>query len=121
MVNPVFDDFSVFFAELGPCPDGMSIDRKDNNKGYEPGNVRWATKKTQMRNRSDNRFITHRGKTQTLVDWSDEIGISIGTLWYRKEKCRWSIERSLDTKLMTRSQVGIKGANVRWELTHASD
>jgi hypothetical protein len=44
--------FVEWFTEnLGPCPEGMSLDRIDNNGNYEPGNVRWATHSEQMLNR----------------------------------------------------------------------
>jgi len=36
---------------LGPCPEGMSLDRKDNDQGYEPGNLQWATQSQQLGNR----------------------------------------------------------------------
>jgi hypothetical protein len=42
--------FADFFAYVGPAPSGTTLDRIDNNKGYEPGNVRWATKTVQARN-----------------------------------------------------------------------
>jgi len=35
---------------LGPCPEGMELDRKNNNGHYEPGNMRWATRQKQMQN-----------------------------------------------------------------------
>lgn len=50
-VDPAFDNFETFLAEVGPRPDGMTLDRIDCTKGYEPGNVRWATPVTQARNR----------------------------------------------------------------------
>jgi len=44
-------DFATFLADMGERPAGMTIDRTDNDKGYEPGNCRWATAVEQNRNR----------------------------------------------------------------------
>jgi len=44
-------DFARFFADVGRRPPGSTFDRIDNDKGYEPGNVRWTTRLVQSRNR----------------------------------------------------------------------
>jgi hypothetical protein len=46
-----FESFDQWFAELGIRPEGMTVDRIDNNGHYEPGNVRWATHEQQCANR----------------------------------------------------------------------
>jgi len=44
------DSFDAFLADMGRCPDGYSIERKNNDLGYFPGNCVWATKTEQQRN-----------------------------------------------------------------------
>lgn len=44
-------DFANFFADVGERPAGLTFDRIDNDRGYEPGNWRWANFSTQMKNR----------------------------------------------------------------------
>jgi len=43
--------FQAFLMDVGARPPGYTLDRIDNSKGYEPGNVRWATRSQQMQNR----------------------------------------------------------------------
>lgn len=79
-------DFMAFFRHIGPRPKGTSLDRIDNEKGYEPGNVRWATPALQMRNTRRTITITHNGETLTLTEWSERTGIPRVTLWERNDK-----------------------------------
>jgi hypothetical protein len=68
--------FEQFLSDVGRKPSPQhSLDRIDNNSGYQPGNVRWATKKEQMRNMRSNRMFTLDGCTLTLVEWCEKAAI----------------------------------------------
>jgi len=72
--------FENFFADLGECPPGLTLDRIDPYKGYIRGNLRWATRKTQSINRKHIKQYTMNGETKTVKDWSKKWGISAATL-----------------------------------------
>ena len=95
-----WDSFENFLADVGVRPStDHSLDRYPNQKGnYEPGNVRWATRADQNRNRSNTRFYEFQGRRLTLGQWANETGVSKGTLWFRL-RVGWSIERTLTTEV----------------------
>ena len=78
------ESFEAFYYDMGPCPDGYSLDRIDNSKGYCKENCRWADAKTQASNRGEfNRVYTYNGETHVLKEWSRILNINYGTLYSR--------------------------------------
>lgn len=92
-------------SNLGARPTKVhSIDRYPNGSGnYEPGNLRWADRREQARNTRRNVFLTLDGVTKLMVEWSEDLGISLGTLSARV-KAGWSDKRVLTEPVRTRSR-----------------
>jgi hypothetical protein len=72
----------------------LTIDRKEVNGDYEPSNCQWVTMKEQNNNKTDNHFITYKGETRTLAEWSEALGGSRALVGERL-KLGWSEERAV--------------------------
>ncbi len=95
------NDFTTFFAHVGKRPTSKhTIDRINTNGQYEPGNVRWCTRKEQNRNKRNNHRITFNGETMTMTEWGEKTGIGRSAIKTRLKR-GWSIGDALTKPIAT--------------------
>lgn len=90
-ICPEWSDYNTFasWARNNGYKPGLSLDRIDNNRGYEPSNCRWVTWKEQQNNKGNTVYLTIGGCTRTLTEWSEISGIKRDTIRRRMKK-GWS-------------------------------
>ena len=87
--------FENFLKDLGPPPPGdYSLERLDNDLGYEPGNVIWASRITQARNKRNNVRFEFDGVSMTLGEWAERLRVNKRTLVSRVYLYKWPLERA---------------------------
>jgi hypothetical protein len=89
--------FENFLEDMGVRPDGMTLERENNNGNYEPGNVIWAPQIVQANNTRRNRYITIDGVTKTVSQWAAHVGINRSALRHRLE-AGWNERDAVFTK-----------------------
>lgn len=90
-------DYSNFLSDMGRRPTlAHTLDRIDNDRGYEPENCRWADRQTQILNRSTSRKVTFRGQALGAKEMANAYGLSHQVVNYRL-KAGWSLEHALTT------------------------
>lgn len=79
-------DFRNFYADMGDKPEGKTLDRENNSRGYEPNNCRWATHKEQGRNKPNAIRLEWNGKLMSIGDIADLNGLTRRKLAERLRK-----------------------------------
>ncbi len=77
---------SAFVRYVSPRPKGMTLERIDNDRGYEPGNIRWATRAEQVRNRRNNIIVQLGEERLVLKDACARLGMSYDAIWRRLKR-----------------------------------
>lgn len=90
-----WNKFENFLADMGERPEGKSIDRIDNSKGYEPSNCRWATVQEQSENRAGVRWLEFNGERLTMSGWARKLGFRYPGTIQGRLKNGWTVERAL--------------------------
>lgn len=88
--------FKLFYEDMGEKPEGHQIDRIDVNGNYEKSNCRWVLPIENSNNKRNNRRMILNGKTQTMAQWSRELGIKVTTIGERLKR-GWTDEKALST------------------------
>lgn len=75
---------------------GLQLDRIDNAKGYSPENCRFVTATVNSRNRRNTKFLSLKGETKCVSEWSEILGVSQYTIyWWIREKGKAYAEQRL--------------------------
>lgn len=100
-VDPAWDSFVQFAADMGPRPSPKhSIERKDNNGPYAAWNCVWALPEVQHNNKSTNRFVELNGQRLTISQAARVLGIKYNTLHERLRR-GWNIQTALQKPVQT--------------------
>jgi hypothetical protein len=101
------NSYKAFLADMGEAPEGLWLDRIDNNLGYAPGNCRWVTPKESARNKRQ------RGPVQ---DSLRQQAIRAGLPYQRviqRVRAGWVLQKALTVPIQKR---GAMTAHARKEL-----
>jgi hypothetical protein len=91
------DSFENFLTDMGYRPDGMTLDRIDNDGDYTPTNCRWADANTQARNRKYVKTVTCNGESLTKAEWARRTGVTQALISMRINKLGWDVCKACTT------------------------
>ena len=108
-VCKTWQTFEGFVADMGEAPDGLTLERVDNSKGYSPENCAWREPAEQARNKRNNIWVTIEGRRMILKDWCEELGVSYGMARSRIKEMGWDPVEALRIPASPRIKVNWRG------------
>lgn len=98
-------DFMAFYNHVGKKPTSKhTIERINNNLGYKPGNIKWATRQEQANNTRRNHNITLHSWTMNVTQWAKFIGVKQGTISERINHYNWPPAKAIFQPVKHRSK-----------------
>lgn len=91
-----WDDYALFLADLGERPSKMTLDRIENNRGYEPGNCRWASSTVQRKNSRRVVIVSLDGELLHLADAAARIAVSDTAIYQERKRNGGSHQEAFD-------------------------
>lgn len=88
------ESFDNYLADMGLRPEGMTLERVDNDGPYSPENCIWASRAVQGNNTRQVKRISYKGKTQTVSEWERELGWKAGTLKARLGPLNYTVDEA---------------------------
>lgn len=104
-----WDSFEAFYAAMGKRPDGFSLERIDNEKGYYPENCAWIPRPDQNRNRSDSVRLTYQGQQMILADLARITGVHATSIGRR-------LDAGMSPEEAVRAALVVRQARSGWRL-----
>lgn len=83
------ESFENFYADMGPRPPMLTLERRNNEGDYAPDNCYWATRTEQNSNQRTNHLVTVDGVTQTVAAWAHKLGTKPAVLYNRIHQYGW--------------------------------
>lgn len=116
-VDPRWEDFHQFVADMGPKPFAgreCSIERVDNNGPYSPDNCVWSDRIHQSRNKRTTAWVTVDGQTKSVAEWAQHYGIKQSTVSSRIN-AGMTPAQALTHRLKFKAPKGVKRPVIRFE------
>jgi hypothetical protein len=89
VVDEKWKKFQGFFEDMSPTwVEGLTLDRRDNEDGYNKTNCQWVTMKKQNQNKRTNRYAMHDGQTKCIKEWCEDLKLNYDTISNRIKRGR---------------------------------
>ncbi len=95
-IDPAWDEFAVFLADMGPAPKGYSIERENNDKPYTKGNCHWLPRGKQSQNRQNTIWVRYQDQDWCFKRLCEFLGLKYLKTWKRYVQYGWELYAALD-------------------------